>query len=110
MAWSSERKCAFPGCPNLVTGARYCITHDAMVKKSYDESREDARDRGYTTRWEKVRAMKLKRNPICERCEKEGRVTPAAMVHHIDGDSKHHAMDNLMSMCWPCHGKQHSKG
>lgn len=36
-----------------------------------------------TTRWRNLRNAYLMEHPLCERCEKEGRITPATDVHHI---------------------------
>lgn len=57
-----------------------------------------------SARWLRARAIKLRNNPVCERCEKSW----AQHVHHIiplaecsyeqETDQK-----NLMSVCQPCH-------
>ncbi|OPX87746.1 MAG: HNH endonuclease [Pelotomaculum sp. PtaB.Bin104] len=102
------KPCRHPGCPAL-TNTGYCEQHK---REQWNDNRKNARQRGYTAQWEKVRAYKLKRNPLCERCEQEKRVTPAVMVHHIKPISQGGAvldMANLMSVCRSCHDKLHSK-
>jgi 5-methylcytosine-specific restriction enzyme A len=93
------RPCNHPGCRNL-SATGYCDIHR---KEKYQDDRKSSRQRGYDTQWEKVRAVKLRRNPICEDCG-----VIAAMVHHkraiADGGSRYD-MDNLKSLCWQCHGK-----
>lgn len=69
-------------------------------------------------RWKKLRALKLMANPLCERCEAKGKVTPAKDVHHIvpfdQGTTKEqieelaYDYDNLMSVCDPCHDEEHA--
>jgi 5-methylcytosine-specific restriction protein A len=70
-------------------------------------------------RWRRLRAAKLRANPLCERCEARGRVTPTEEVHHkIPFDQGTTAeeieelafdWDNLMSVCDPCHNEEHEK-
>jgi 5-methylcytosine-specific restriction protein A len=45
---------------------------DPISKKFYD-----------SVTWRRGRAWKLNRNPLCEICQQEGRITPADVVHHI---------------------------
>ncbi|MBN2763745.1 MAG: HNH endonuclease [Bacteroidales bacterium] len=64
-------------------------------------------------RWKRLRSAKIADKPICERCELEGRVTPATEVHHkIPFQKGRNAeeveklafdWDNLMSVCTGCH-------
>ena len=72
-----------------------------------------------STRWRALRAAKLRDNPLCEMCEKEGIVKPADDVHHIQSfmstsnpDVRRvlaFDYDNLMSLCDECHSKVHNK-
>ena len=60
------------------------------------------------------------KHPLCERCEKAGKVVPAEDCHHIISfmtgktllDKKALAFDpnNLESLCKECHQKEHNKG
>lgn len=61
--------------------------------------------------WQKAREQALVRdNYLCQHCLKVKRITPADMVHHIvallDDWSKSLDLDNLLSMCNPCHTKE----
>ena len=64
---------------------------------------------GYNRTWRDQRAWKLRRNPLCEICEKEGRTTLATMVDHIIPVSEGggmYDMDNLQSLCSLCHARK----
>lgn len=114
MPQRSKRPCAHVGCRNLVTPpALYCETHLSDAG-AYDRWRGSARERGYSSRWERIRLAYLRGHPLCEECEKQGRVTPAEQVHHKDGNVSNMSEDNLMSVCSACHNritaKQHPRG
>ena len=69
--------------------------------------------------WKELRIQKLRANPLCEVCEREGIVTAAHAVHHRhpieDSTSKAemrkwaYMWDNLVSVCDACHAKIHKK-
>jgi hypothetical protein len=101
------QRCGAAGCPRVQVES-YCTEH-ARTRASDDGSgaREKRQPRasvasggdGYDRRWMKLRARKLKRDPICEpSCERE-----AEHVHHIDGlgcrGPRGYDMGNLMSLC-----------
>lgn len=60
-----------------------------------------------TAKWRSLRAAQLLKQPLCERCERKGRVTPATVAHHRRAHKGDHALffdpDNLSSSCAPCH-------
>lgn len=67
-------------------------------------------------RWLNLRRLKLSNNPICEECERIGRVRSATEVHHIKpvesvAESSQSLLmydyNNLMSLCSECHVKMH---
>ena len=83
-----------------------------------------AKDKDYqqlihTERWLKLRRDKLTAQPLCERCQLDGIVTPATEVHHVtpveDGltyAAKRRLMydpHNLRSLCHACHVKTHTE-
>jgi 5-methylcytosine-specific restriction endonuclease McrA len=64
-----------------------------------------------TQRWQRLRRMKLRVNPLCELCLKQNRIVPAVAVDHIvpvkaPGGEAFPALDWLMSMCASCHNRK----
>ncbi|MDR3318529.1 MAG: HNH endonuclease [Clostridiales bacterium] len=111
------RPCYKQGCPNL-TREKYCAAHAHLEEA---EKRERAERYNKTARnadsqrlyespeWRKLRAVYLKRNPLCERCYAEGRITPAVICDHKveikDGGAKLD-MENITALCRGCHNKK----
>ena len=58
-------------------------------------------------RWKQLRLRQLQRKPLCERCERYDRITPATVAHHKiphKGDAiLFFDADNLASSCADCH-------
>ena len=102
MPVAAPKPCKYPGCGALTTGS-YCEKH----KGHYDRARGTATQRGYSSRWRRIRAQKLAVNPLCERCEVEGKTRPATLVHHIDRNPKNNRMENLESLCVQHHEEEH---
>lgn len=52
---------------------------------------------------------------LCERCLKQGKITPAEVVHHkiyLNGQNIHDpkvslSFDNLEALCWEHHEQEH---
>jgi 5-methylcytosine-specific restriction protein A len=107
MPTSPKSGCRIPGCIKLAAIKGYCPEHRKMVSAKWDMHRGKAVDRGYDFRWEKIRKMKLHNSPYCEQCLKSDRATKAELVHHIDNNSHHNEIENLMSLCFHCHMKMH---
>ncbi len=65
-------------------------------------SRPSARERGYTARWDWLRAAFL-RSPLCVMWERDGRIVPATVVDHIVAHKGDQALmwsvDNLQPLC-----------
>lgn len=63
-----------------------------------------------TGRWQRLRALKLARDPLCEDCRKIGRIERAACVDHrlaiSEGGEAFPPLDELSSKCWPCHSRK----
>ncbi len=66
-----------------------------------------------SSRWKKVRALKLARDPLCEDCWEHGVTRPAAQVHHLEAVAKRpdlaFEMKNLRSLCTTCHAKREAR-
>jgi 5-methylcytosine-specific restriction protein A len=112
------KPCAKPGCPNLTHG-KYCEAHahleaedKAQYSKFYDRYKRDGGAQKFyqSAEWRKLRALKISQTPYCERCYKEGRMTPAEVVDHIveisDDPSRRLDPSNLAALCIPCHNKK----
>lgn len=80
-----KRPCARFGCGGLVDhGQRYCQRCAPEPRpREYDADRPSAARRGYGHRWRIYRRWYLARNPLCVRCQAEGRIEPATDVDHI---------------------------
>lgn len=73
----------------------------------------------HTERWLRLRKEKLTAQPLCERCQQLGIVTPATEVHHVtpveDGltyAAKQRLMydpHNLRALCHACHVQTHTE-
>jgi 5-methylcytosine-specific restriction protein A len=104
-----KRPCSTPGCPNLTDG-RYCEEHRVVERRRYDKfERSPDVNKKYGRAWKRIRDSYAREHPLCERCEKNGRLTPAEEVHHILPISLGgtHEKSNLMSLCKSCHNKIH---
>ena len=81
-----------------------------------------SRDKNYqhllnSKKWKQLRQWKLEQNPLCELCEREGKVVSAIDVHHkvpvesarTPDEMERLAFDpnNLQALCIPCHAKVH---
>ncbi|MBA7564371.1 HNH endonuclease [Candidatus Atribacteria bacterium 1244-E10-H5-B2] len=115
MPYKPKKSCSYPLCNKLVeTGITYCDKHKKKVSKAYQIRRTDIEEQTFykSYRWRKLRKYKLSRDPLCAICLREEIVKEAAMVDHIkpiknSGDLM--AMDNLQSLCVPCHNRKKVK-
>lgn len=104
------KPCKYPGCPNL-TDVSYCEEHKGLVAKDYNRySRSFDHGKKYGQVWKRICDRYAKELPLCERCLKEGRITPMNEVHHIIPVNRGgNEESNLMSVCKSCHNKIHIK-
>lgn len=94
------------------------------------KNRQHAKDKAtiYNSReWKELRIQKLRANPLCEQCQKDGEaagipggyIRSATCVHHIvpietaktKDEMKRLAFDphNLMALCFACHARIHKE-
>ncbi|MGM9641465.1 MAG: HNH endonuclease [Faecousia sp.] len=109
MPTKPKRPCSYPGCPNL-TDEQYCADHAAVARRQYNKYQRDPDiNKKYGRAWKRIRDRHISQHPLCEECEKQGRLVPAEEVHHKKPISQGgtHARDNLMSLCRSCHTKIH---
>jgi 5-methylcytosine-specific restriction protein A len=75
----------------------------AERRRDFDRHRGSSRQRGYTSTWQKARAAYLAQHPLCVFCERDGLVTAAVVVDHVDahaGDQeKFWDQDNWQPLC-----------
>ena len=106
--------CCTPGCPNLSRGGK-CETCREQSGQNRghnwqnDKVRGSRIERGYDKHWLKLRERKAIASPLCEECERQGRITAMQQVHHIIPFKGKHdplrlAWHNLESLCRACHG------
>jgi 5-methylcytosine-specific restriction protein A len=72
-----------------------------------------------TPQWRRLRAAKLREDPICEECAKHGLTSITQEIHHrIPFEIMRTAdeieliaydYDNLVSLCTPCHKEAHEE-
>lgn len=104
-----KRPCSTPGCPNLTDG-QYCEEHRVAERRRYDKyQRSEDVNKKYGRAWKRIRDRYAREYPLCEMCEKNGRLISAEEVHHILPISQGgtHDKSNLMSLCKSCHNKIH---
>ena len=84
-----------------------------------DKVAKDKADIYNSREWKELRIMKLRTNPLCEECMKQGIVTSARSVHHVvpietartKDEMKRLAFDvnNLRALCFACHARIHKE-
>lgn len=86
---------------------------DRAADRRYDEGRRDdlARRIRSSARWQRVRALKLARDPLCEDClARYGRPVRAEQVDHVKPlrvrPDLAFARENLKSLCTACHARK----
>lgn len=69
-----------------------------------------------TPAWKHCReSYKKKAGGLCERCQKEGKIVPAEVIHHrvhltesnVNDPRISLSFSNLEALCWSCHEKEH---
>ncbi len=103
------KPCRYPGCNKLTEGT-YCEVHAKEVAKDYNKyTRHGDHNKKYGRGWRRIRNAYATAHPLCERCLKEGKLTPMEEVHHILPVNRGGSNDwsNLMSLCHSCHEKIH---
>jgi 5-methylcytosine-specific restriction protein A len=108
--YKAKKPCSYPGCPRLTDG-RFCEEHGKAEAKRYNHyDRDPDSGRRYSGTWKKIRAAFLAAHPLCELCLKDGRLTPATLVHHrrklTDGGTNDR--DNFQALCQECHSRLHA--
>lgn len=69
-----------------------------MVRQIPKENRKQRNRIHSTARWQRLRNMSIKSEPICRLCQNAGEV-----VDHLDGNEKNNHASNLQTLCKECH-------
>lgn len=75
------------------------------------DRRASSSQRGYDSRWTKLRAAYVAQHPLCEDCMAQGRTAPVDEVDHVIpitgiDDPLRLMWVNLRSRCRPCHRRK----
>jgi len=93
------RPCTYPRCTDYASSGGRCEAH--RVKHGWKHTK-NRHDRGYGSKWDKVRANILRRDGfLCQVCK----IKEAKQVDHITPKSKGGTDQyiNLQSICVQCH-------
>ena len=75
MPYKPKRPCAYPGCGRLAEREQYCAEHQKAMDKYYNQfQRDPASNKRYGRAWKRVRDRYIKSHPLCEECEKQGKL------------------------------------
>ena len=113
MPRQAPRTCTYAGCPAIVARGR-CQQHEVqrtrLLGVETDARRLPSSQRGYDARWRIVRDAQLFDFPLCALCRKKGRATSATCVDHLVpvlvNPDLIYDLDNLQSLCKPCHDRK----
>lgn len=108
MSGALKTACRKPGCPAIVEGD-FCDDHPD--RKRSEDDRPSASERGYDSRWRKVRRRYLVLNTLCEDpYSRHGEFPPDAKeVDHIvpvKEDGAKYDPRNLQALCRGCHERK----
>ena len=93
-------------------GWQFCEEHQKLENQRYEKyDRDPAAKRRYGRAWKRIRDRYMNAHPLCERCQRDGRLVKAEQVHHIKplAEGGDHSETNLMSLCSSCHAKIHAE-
>lgn len=108
MPYYRKKICASPNCKNYAeSNSAYCSEHKKEVFRGTTSKYES----WYKTAWwMKARKNFLLSNIWCEECLKEGKYTPADLVHHTQGYNSWETFCDISkweAICKSCHSKIH---
>ena len=91
-------------------GEQYALKRHKDKERQYNASRPARHGFYASPEWRRVRDWYRSRYPLCEECQRQGRVTAAELVHHkreISQGGELLDVDNLESLCRSCHSRVH---
>lgn len=109
--------CKHPFCSNKVKGSPYCPKHE-LERKLEPKQNNWHTKKGptdpfyYSKAWRRTTKAYRRANPLCEKCDRKGKLIPATCTDHItpwkNGGSKFD-WNNLQALCYSCHAKKTAK-
>ncbi|GAA0599806.1 hypothetical protein GCM10010394_31620 [Streptomyces crystallinus] len=101
--------CSAPGCPELTARGGRCEAH----RREAEQQRGTSAERGYTTRWQRIRKAYLYRNPWCLLCGRTATVAdhfPHSRRELVaQGVADPDAFNRLRPLCTTCHNRETAK-
>lgn len=84
MGSKAAKPCRYPGCLGLVRGGTCSHCGKAPPAQGWqsDHVRGTRQERGYDEAWLRLRTAFVAQNPLCAKCQEEGRVGLTQHVHH----------------------------
>ena len=109
MPSAPKKPCRARMCRGFGSGNEpWCDDHlrEKNIKRwsEQDTKRPSASKRGYGRRWQRLRLMVLRREPMCRHCKDRA----ASDVDHIISKQRggQDTMDNLQGLCGTCHARK----
>lgn len=104
----SNSKCSELGCKDHRSKFNtYCMNHGGRNSYNDSDSRTESNSMYQSAQWKQTRVVQLSRQPLCQSCLCEGRVTAANHVDHVfpwTKIGKYAFSRNLFqSLCIHCH-------
>ncbi|WP_075498370.1 HNH endonuclease [Moritella viscosa] len=106
---------AIPSCKQIATNKGRCAAHQRKERPKEHSRTSTTRNNDIynSTKWKRLRARKLKANPICEECLTYNVVTPTDIIDHVieinDNSELAYCYSNLRSLCHSCHNTKTAK-
>lgn len=79
-------------------------------RAAYDDRRGTSTERGYDSRWRKARLGFLAKHPLCEECNRQGRIVAATVVDHVVPHCGDQVLfwqrSNWEAKCKSCHDRK----
>lgn len=91
-------------------GEQYALKRHKDKERQYNASRPARHEFYATSEWRRLRDWYRARHPLCEECQRQGRVAAAELVHHkveISQGGEPLDVGNLESLCKSCHSRVH---